>query len=68
MMNVDSCNHICTYVPPEMKATIDELTERATEREAKNGTSNSELSCVCTIHLYVRTRVIHTYSVCTYCV
>ena len=32
-MNVDSCNHICTYVPPEMKATIDELRKRATEKK-----------------------------------
>ena len=33
MMNVDSCNHIRTYVPPEMKAPVDELTKRATEKE-----------------------------------
>ena len=34
-MNVDSCNHIRTCVPPEMKATIDELTKRATEKETE---------------------------------
>ena len=36
---IDSCNHIRmyirTYVPPEMKATFDELTKRATEKEAE---------------------------------
>ena len=64
MMNVDSCNHICTHVPPEMKATIDELTKRATEKESKNGTSSSTLSYVHIVH--VRTRLTHTYMQCMY--
>ena len=48
MMNVDSCNHICTYVPPEMKATIDELTKRATEIEAEMVRQVVHCHTVCT--------------------
>ena len=67
MMNVDSCNDICTYVPPEMKTTIDELTKRATEKEA-------EMVCQAVhCHMYVQYICMyllgtHTYLQCTYCV
>ena len=43
---IDSCNYICKHVPPEMKATIDELTKRATEKRSLNSTSSSTLSYV----------------------
>ena len=67
MMNVDSCNYICTYVPPEMKAAIDEPTKRATEKEA--GMVRQVVHC----HMYIQYIFMyvlgsHTYSVCTYCV
>ena len=52
-MNVDSCNHICTYVPPEMKVTIDELTKRATEKEA--GMVHQVVHC----HMYVQYTCMH---------
>ena len=55
MMNVDSCNCVCTYVPPEMKAAIDELTKTATEKES--GMVCQVVHC----HMYVQ----YT-SVCTY--
>ena len=65
VMNVDSCNYICTYVPPEMKATIDELTKRATEKEA--GMVHQVVHCHMYIqYLYVCTRLTHTYVLCLY--
>ena len=68
MMNVDSCIHICTSVPPEMKTTIDELTE-STEKEA-GMVRQVVYTVICTYSTSVRihTRLTHTYSVCTYCV
>ena len=69
MMNVDSCNYVCTSVPPEMKSIIDELTKRATEKEA--GMVRQVVHChmyIQYICMYILGSHIHTYSVCTYCV
>ena len=54
--NIDSCNHICIYVPPEMKATIDELTKRTTEKEAEM----VHQVVHCSMYAYVHTRHICT--------
>ena len=69
MMNVDSCNHICTDVPPEMKATIDELTKRATEKEA--GMVCQVVHChmyvqyICMYVLVSHIRTVYVHTVCS---
>ena len=68
-MNVDSCNHICTHDPPEMKTTIDELTERATEKEA--GMVRQVVHChmyvqyICMYVLGSHIRTVYVHTVCS---